>query len=54
MRFITAMNNDITAKNWASDIETVKGPNIASGLTNSGAQPTKGAWDVVELTVKCD
>jgi hypothetical protein len=52
--FIAAMNDNITAKNWASNIETVKGANIAARLTNGGAQPTKGAWDVVELTVKCD
>jgi hypothetical protein len=54
VRFIAAMNDDITAKNWASDIKTIKGTNIASGLTNSGAQPAKGSWDIVELTVKCD
>jgi hypothetical protein len=54
VRFIAAMNDNITAKNWSSNIETVKGANIASGLTNSCAQPTEGAWDVVELTVKCD
>jgi hypothetical protein len=54
VRFIAAMNDDITAKNWASNIETIKGANIAAGLSNSGAQPAKGSWDIVELTVKCD
>ena len=54
VRFITAMNDDITSKNWASDIKTIKGTNIASGLTNGGAQTAKGARDIVELTVKCD
>jgi hypothetical protein len=54
VRFIATMNDNISAKNWASNIKTIKGANIAAGLTNSCAQPTKGAWDVVELTVKCD
>jgi hypothetical protein len=53
MSFIAAMNDDITAKNWASNIKTIKGANIAAGLANGGAQPTKGSWDIVELTVKC-
>jgi hypothetical protein len=54
MCFIATMNDDIAAKNWASNIKTVKGANIATGLANGGAQPTKGSWDVVELTVKSD
>jgi hypothetical protein len=54
VRFIAAMNDDATAKHWATHVESVKGANIAAGLANGGAQPTKGAWDVVELTVKCD
>jgi hypothetical protein len=52
--FIAAMNDDITAKNWTTNVKTIKGANIAAGLTNGGAQPAKGAWDVVELTVKSD
>jgi hypothetical protein len=54
MCFIATVNDDVTAKNWASNIKTVKGANIAAGLANGGAQPPKGAWNVVELTVKCD
>jgi hypothetical protein len=54
VRFIATMNNNTAAKNWATHVKTIKGANIAAGLTNGSAQPTKGAWDVVELTVKCD
>jgi hypothetical protein len=51
---IAAMNDDATAKHWATHVESVKGANIATGRTNGGAQPTKGAWDIVELTVESD
>jgi hypothetical protein len=51
---VATVNHNTAAKNWATHVETVKGTNVAAGLTNSCAQPTKGAWDVVELTVKCD
>jgi hypothetical protein len=48
------MNYNAAAKNWPTHIKTVKGANVATGLTNGGTEPTKGAWDVVELTVKSD
>jgi hypothetical protein len=48
------MNHNTAAKNWPAHVETIKGANVAAGLTNSGTEPTKGAWDVVELTVKSD
>ena len=28
--------------------------NVSTSLTNGSAQPAKGSWDVVELTVECD
>jgi hypothetical protein len=49
---VATVNHNTAAKNWASNIKTVKGTDIAAGLANGGAQPTEGAWDVVELTVK--
>ncbi|CAB5046613.1 unannotated protein [freshwater metagenome] len=54
MSFITAMNHNTAAKNRPTHVETVEGANVATGLTNSGTEPAKGAWDVVELTVKGD
>jgi hypothetical protein len=52
--FIATMDNNIAAKNWASDIKTVKRANVPTGFTNSGTEPAQGAWDIVKLTVKCD
>jgi hypothetical protein len=54
MSFITTMNDNTAAKNWASNVKTVERANVATGLTNSGTEPAQGAWDIVELTVKCD
>jgi hypothetical protein len=54
MSFITAMNHNTAAKYWPTHVETIKGANVATGLTNGGTESTKGAWDVVELTVKGD
>jgi hypothetical protein len=51
---VAAMNYNAAAKYWAAHIESVECANVSTGLANGGAQPTKGSWDVVELTVKCD
>jgi hypothetical protein len=47
------MNYNAAAKYWSTHIESVECTNVATGLANGGAQPAKGAWDIVELTVKC-
>jgi hypothetical protein len=52
--FIAAINHKTAAENWPAHVKTIKGANIAARLTNGGAQPTKGAWDIVELTVESD
>jgi hypothetical protein len=52
--FIAAINHKTAAKNWPAHVKAIKGANIAARLTNGGAQPTKGAWDIVELTVESD
>jgi hypothetical protein len=51
---IAAMNHNTAAKNWSTHVKTVKGAYVSTGRTNGGAQPTKGAWDIVELTVESD
>jgi hypothetical protein len=52
--FIAAINHKTAAENWATHIESVESANVSTGFTNGGTEPTKGSWDVVELTVKGD
>jgi hypothetical protein len=54
VRLIAAMNYNTATKYWPTHVESVECANVSTGFTNGGAQPTKGAWDVVELTVECD
>jgi hypothetical protein len=54
VRLIAAMNYNTATKYWATHVESVESTNVSTGLTNGGAQPAKGARDIVELTVKCD
>jgi hypothetical protein len=54
VRFVAAMNYNAAAKYWATHIESVESANVSTGFTNGGTEPTKGSWDVVELTVKGD
>jgi hypothetical protein len=54
VRLVAAMNYNAAAKYWATHIESVERANVSTSLTNGSAQPAKGSWDVVELTVECD
>jgi hypothetical protein len=54
MRLVTAMDDERAAKDRSSDIESVEGANVATGVTNCCAQVSEGTRDVVELTIEAD
>ena len=54
MSLITAVNDECATKNRATDIESVKGANVATRVTNCSAQVSEGTGDVIELTIKAD
>jgi uncharacterized protein YceH (UPF0502 family) len=54
MLFIATMNNKAATKNRTTNIKTIESADVATCFANRGAQTTKGAGHIVELTIKSD
>jgi hypothetical protein len=48
------MHDKTAAQNRTTNIKTVKSSDVSTGLTNGAAQPSEGAWHIVELTIERD
>ena len=54
MSLVATVNNEVSAKHWAADIETIERANVSTRITNGGAEMPKRAGHVVELAVERD
>ena len=52
--FVTAVDDQSTAKDGSADIKPIKGANIAPCVTNCSAQMSECARDIVQFTVEAD
>ena len=54
MLFVSTMHDKTATKNRTANIKTIKSADVSTCFTNGGAQPSKGAWHIVELTIERD
>jgi hypothetical protein len=52
MSFIATMNDHAATKDWPAHVESVERANVATGLTDSGAELAECAWHIVKLAVE--